>query len=207
MHEQPAGEWRRICSILSAPSVALQFLLRFVFVSTKNIDLKIRQAFTGTVTTPEVALAYDLEFAGDNRRPSLSGRSLNPYSFLEDRVTGRLRASIRRVLDGATPIIRVPHKAAVLLHFADDTAAYALNIRIASRPLSALLSDRRGREGASPLEAFDPLELPHPAFEGFRLYDVLLHRGLLKHKSAGGSTVPSGFDSSELSERGIADGR
>lgn len=194
----PVAEWGQLYSMLSAPSVTLQLLPRFVFVNTSKLDLEIRQASTGSRCEPVCIMAYNLALASQGGGKSgVSRRPSAPYNLMDECREESATALEGHILNGATPIIRLPHKAAVVFHFTDVEAAYAINIRIASRPPpSELTSERIVAEGQC--DIFEPLGLPHPSFEGLRLYDVLLHHGVLRSDSARGSFDISGGGEGEL---------
>lgn len=195
------SEWVNFCSVLASPSVTFQLLPRFVFINTTNLDLEIRQAPTGSQCKPVLALAYNLALASErNRKAGSSKRNLDSYTPLDEYAKGRASSHERHFLDGATPILRIPQNTAAVFHFADAAGAYAINIRIASKPLEKKQTAGRG-DVESQDEIFDPLQLPHPSFEGLRLYDVLLHQGVLKRNSTKESTSISGKSVSQGAAR------
>ncbi|KAL8425709.1 hypothetical protein Efla_003087 [Eimeria flavescens] len=175
----PKEAWDSLCSSLSAPSVGLQVLPRFVFVNTTKLDLELRQVSPGLRTKPILALLYDLAFASHKRGLPASDPMICDSCRLGSKCKDEYNEPrVRRMIDGATPIFRLPHNCAVVFHFADVEAAYAVNIRIASTPSCVGRTPSQSSSGI-----FDPLELPHPSFEGLRLGDVLLHHGVLKKHS------------------------
>ncbi|KAL8455137.1 hypothetical protein Emag_000974 [Eimeria magna] len=175
----PANEWAQLCSFLSAPSVTLQVLPRFVFINTTKLDLELRQVFPSSRCKPIVVSAYNLAFEGaKNGKLTHRWRQSDSFQSVDD-----AKPREHHVMDGATPIFRLPHDCAIVFHFADVEAAYAVNIRIASTP-----NDMRPTLDKWAAGVFDPLELPHPSFEGLRLYDVLLRQGVFRQRFTWGKT-------------------
>ncbi|KAL8273864.1 hypothetical protein Esti_002187 [Eimeria stiedai] len=171
-------EWAQLCSFLSAPSVTLQVLPRFVFINTTKLGLELRQVFPSSRREPVVVSAYNMAFGGaKNGRSTYGWRHADSFQMGNSCKMDDAKLREHHVMDGATPIFRLPHNCAIVFHFADVEAAYAVNIRIASTPDSIRPTlDKRAPD------SFDPLELPHPSFEGLRLYDVLLHHGVFRQK-------------------------
>ncbi|KAL8454249.1 hypothetical protein Emed_000358 [Eimeria media] len=196
----PADEWDQLCSFLSAPSVTLQVLPRFVFLNTTKLDLEIRQVFPSSRCKPAVVSAYNLAFGGVTNG-EFTHRRRQPDSWSVTGCTvGDAKLREDHLMDGATPIFRLPHNCAIVFHFADVEAAYAVNIRIASTPIRPTLNKRA-------VDNFDPLELPHPSFEGLRLYDVLLRHGVFRQNSIGGKAFNPRKPADENSAKFVGDSR
>ncbi|PHJ20896.1 amine-terminal region of a tm vesicle-mediated sorter, partial [Cystoisospora suis] len=209
---------------ISARSILMQFVPRFVFINSLDVDLEIKQADVGV---PFALLSYFPPGSGIGNRDPQSDRCLDAFysasfpsssagssrrsSTLEDHnmtdhtgsrqrgdksgfTDDELSASRLLFLTPSSPILFLPKGAAAVFHFSDPGAPYAINIRLSSHsytPHSSTLYRSHHHPYGSSYQAADPtgtgavhvenpLLLPHPAYEGMRLLDVLHEEGVLQ---------------------------
>ncbi|KAF4640611.1 hypothetical protein TGRH88_045370 [Toxoplasma gondii] len=163
-------------SLLTARSVLLQCVPRFVFINSLNVDLEIRQAnvsvpFAMLSYFPPGSHSYGFHDRGSKDSPSAFALNRRRDSAMwldtgvggsfgipgdDDEVEQEMSLFNTVFMTPSSPILFLPKGAAAVFHFPDPTMPYAVNIRLASHTYSSPQTTRFRRPQTHNLHVHQP---------------------------------------------------